>query len=287
MASLHPSVTAQPARSTQAGTGLSTHARRWLRRRRIERIAAVVLPLIVGAAGIGYWQATTSGHRTGSLLIPSFTEFASALGRLLGKGEFWHAAWTSESALLVAFGLAVAIGVPFGLLIGRHRRFDAFISGWVDIGVVTPTAVLMPMIIIIFGPTFWARVSVMFLFALTFVIIPCRTASMTVSDPLLSMARSYGANRIRLWREIIVPACAPGIFVGLRQGLAHAFTGMFLVELTYLAVGLGWIIQEFQTTFETADIFGVCFLIVAEAALLMAALQWVQSRMSGGSHAHR
>ena len=287
MASLHRAVRAHPASSTQAGDGPSTLGQRWLRQRRIERIAAVALPLVVGAIGIGYWQATTSGRHTGSVLIPSFTEFASAIGKLLGKGEFWQAAWTSESALLVAFGLAVGIGVPFGLLIGRHRRFDAFISGWVDIGVVTPTAVFMPMIIIIFGPTFWARVSVMFLFALTFVIIPCRTASMTVSDSLLSMARSYGADRFRLWREVIVPASAAGIFVGLRQGLAHAFTGMFLIELTYLAVGLGWLIEGYQTTFDTADVFGVCFLIVAEAAVLMAALQWVQTRLTGGSHAHR
>lgn len=253
----------------------------WRRRRRTERVAAMVLPVAVGVAGALLWQFGAAARRGGSVLLPTFTEFAGAVVRVLGSGAFWSALWTSESALLVGFAIAVAGGIPLGLYVGRHGTVDGLVSGYLDIAVVTPTAVFMPLVIVVLGPTFWARVVVIVVFALPFVVVPTRTGSATVPGALVAMTRSYGGSPGAVWREVVLPASVPAIFNGLRQGLAHALTGMVIIELTFLAVGIGRLIQDAQARFDAAGVFAVTFLIVAEGVVLMALLQRVQDRLSG------
>ena len=253
----------------------------WRRRRRVDRIAAVVLPVTIAAVGAGAWQVAATAATGGSVLIPTFTDFAGAVGHLLGSSAFWSALWTSESALLVGFGIAVAVGVPLGLYVGRHRTLDGLLSGYLDIAVVTPTAVFMPLVIVVLGPTFFARVVVIFVFALPFIVVPCRTGSATAPAPLVAMTRSYGGSTAAVWREVVLPASVPAIFTGLRQGLAHALTGMIIIELTFLAVGIGRLIQDSQAEFDSASVFAVTFLIIAQGVALMALLQGAQDRLSG------
>jgi ABC-type nitrate/sulfonate/bicarbonate transport system permease component len=253
----------------------------WRRRRRVNRIAAIVLPVILAVAGAVAWQVAATAAAGGSVLIPTFTDFAGVVVRLLGSSAFWMAMWTSQSALLVGFVIAVVVGVPLGLYVGRHKTLDGLLSGYLDIAVVTPTAVFMPLVIVVLGPTFWARVVVIVVFALPFVVVPCRTGSATAPAPLVAMTRSYGGTARAVWREVVLPASVPAIFTGLRQGLAHALTGMILVELTFLAVGIGRLIQDSQAQFDAASVFGVTFLIVMEGVVLMALLQRAQDRLSG------
>ncbi|MDT4908793.1 MAG: NitT/TauT family transport system permease protein [Pseudonocardiales bacterium] len=254
--------------------------RDWKRGRRRNRIAAIGLPLAIAIGFVSYWQYATTHRSNASVLIPTFTDFVRATWKLLGLGDFWHAVWVSESALLTAFGMAVAIGIPFGIYVGRHRTLDGLTSGYLDIAVVTPTAVFMPLIIVFLGPTYWARVTVIFIFAFAYIVLPCRVASSTVSGDLVDMAHSYGAKKTAVWRDVIVPASVPGIFAGLRQGVAHAFTGMFLIELTFLAVGLGYLIVGYEEAFDPAYVFGVSLIIVVQAAVCMSVFQYVENRLS-------
>jgi ABC-type nitrate/sulfonate/bicarbonate transport system permease component len=253
----------------------------WRRRRRVGRIAAVVLPITVAAAGATAWQVAATAGTGGSVLIPTFTDFVGAVVHLLGSPSFWSAVWTSQSALLVGFAIAVAVGVPLGLYVGRHATLDGLLSGYLDIAVVTPTAVFMPLVIVVLGPTFSARVVVIVVFALPFIVVPCRTGSATVPAPLVAMTRSYGGSTGAVWREVVLPASVPAIFTGLRQGFAHALTGMIIIELTFLAVGIGRLIQDSQAQFDAASVFAVTFLIIAEGVVLMALLQRAQDRLSG------
>jgi NitT/TauT family transport system permease protein len=251
----------------------------WRRKRRLDLAAAVGLPLIIGIAFVAYWQGATTGSGQ-NVLIPSFTSFVAAAFDQLGHGDFWSAVWTSESALLLALGVAIVLGIPFGLYLGRHRTLDGLVSGYLDSAVVTPTAVFMPLIIVAFGPTFWARAVVIFIFAFPYIVLPIRVSSSTVGTDLVDMASSYGASRWQVWRDILVPASVPGIFTGLRQGVAHAFTGMFLIELTFLAVGIGSLLTGYEESFDPASVFGISLLVVLEALAVMVLLQSAQNRLS-------
>ena len=238
----------------------------------------LVMPLTVAVPVVLIWQLVPG---RGNILIPTFSTFAIAVGRTVISPEFWQALATSELALLIGYVAAVAIGIPLGLAMGRYRWLEAAADPYVNIALITPLALVMPIVLIVFGLTLQARVVVVFMFALTFVVVPCRAGILTITENLWEMCRGYGASELQLWRELLVPGSLPAVMTGLRQGLAHAITGMLLAELTLLAVGLGKLILDAQGHYDSATIFAVVFLLIVQSVALLSGLSWLERRVRG------
>jgi len=253
---------------------------RWLRAQRRDRLWQVVMPVAVAVPVLAVWQLVPA---RGNILIPRFSTFAVAVSRTAVNPEFWQALATSELALLVAYSAAVVIGVPLGLAMGRLRWLEAIADPYVNIALITPAALVMPIILMVLGLTFWARVAVIFMFAITFVVVPCRAGMLTITSNLWEMCRCYGASELQLWRELLVPGCLPAMMTGLRQGLAHAISGMLVAELTLLAVGLGKLLLDAQGHYESATIFAIVFLLVLQSIGLMSLLSWLERRARGAA----
>ena len=238
----------------------------------------LVMPLTVAIPVILIWQLVPS---QGNILVPTFSTFALAVGRTAVSPDFWQALFTSELALLVGYAAAVVIGIPLGLAMGRLRWLEAAADPYVNIALITPLALVMPIVLMIFGLTFQARVVVIFMFAITFVVVPCRAGILTVTENLWEMCRGYGASELQLWRELLLPGSLPAVMTGLRQGLAHAISGMILAELTLLAVGLGKLLLDAQGHYDSATIFAVVFLLIVQSVAMLTCLSWIERRVRG------
>jgi NitT/TauT family transport system permease protein len=240
----------------------------------------LVMPLTVAIPLVLVWQLVPG---RGNILIPTFSTFAIAVGQTMLSAEFWQALATSELALLVGYLAAIVVGIPLGMAMGRYRWLEAAADPYVNIALITPLALVMPIVLMVFGLTFQARVVVIFMFAITFVVVPCRAGILTITENLWEMCRGYGASELQLWRELLLPGSLPAVMTGLRQGLAHAISGMLLAELTLLAVGLGKLILDAQGHYDSATIFAVVFLLIVQSVLLLSGLSWLERRVRGAA----
>jgi NitT/TauT family transport system permease protein len=236
------------------------------------------MPVLVAVLVLIAWQASAS---QGGFVIPTVPMFLASVGQQLAFSTFWSAIVTSETALALGFGAAVVLGIPVGLAAGRARAIEDVIDPYLSIAIITPMAIVMPIILMIFGLTFTARTVVVFIFAFPFVVVPVRAGVLTIAPELWEMCRSYGASELQLWWELLLPGTLPSMVSGLRQGLAHGFSGMILVELLLLAVGVGKLLLQYQATFDYAAIFAVVFLLVCESWLLMGMLTFLERRARG------
>jgi ABC-type nitrate/sulfonate/bicarbonate transport system permease component len=250
----------------------------WGRAIRRDRLWRIAMPLLTAVLIGLIWQRSAT---QGGFVIPTIPMFVASVGQQLASGRFWSALVTSETALAVGFGAAVLLGIPTGLAAGRARAVEDVIDPYLSIAIITPMAVIMPIMLMIFGLTFTARVVVVFIFAFPFVVVPVRAAVLTIAPELWEMCRSYGASEMRLWWELLLPGTLPAMVSGLRQGLAHGFSGMILVELLLLAVGVGRLLLQYQGSFDYSAIFAVVFLLVCESWLLMGALAFLERRARG------
>jgi ABC-type nitrate/sulfonate/bicarbonate transport system permease component len=248
----------------------------WRSARRRDLAWQLVLPVVVIVPVALLWQ--WAALRPGNLLLPTFTNFVTTAGHLLTSQRFWSALVTSEGALLIAYAAALGLGVPLGLAMGRARWLEGAVDPYLNIAVVTPMAIVMPLLLMIFGFSLVSRAIVIFVFAFPFVVVPCRAGVLTVSERLQEMARSFGAGELAMWREILLPGAMPSIMSGLRQGFAHALTGMIVAELSLLAVGFGRLLLEFKDSFDYASVFATVFLIICQSVIAMAALTFLERR---------
>ncbi len=203
-----------------------------------------------------------------SLLMPSFTETFAALLRLLVTRTLWEALWVSNQAMLLGFAIAALIGIPIGLLTGRWRIAERWISPYLSILLVTPMSALIPVVILATGLGLLSRTLVVFSFAFVPVVLNTRAGVQMIEPQWIEMTRAFGATERQLWFKVLLRGGLPAMLTGLRLGLIRAVSGMVAVELLLIAVGLGNLMLGFQGYFDAASLYATVLVVIAEAALL-------------------
>ena len=273
---LSPSVSAPPtaALEARAAERLRSQGRRRLRWQ-------VIAPLAVGIALVLGWEIYARG--VSSPLVPTPSRVFGALPTVLGDPDVWKGLINSDLSLLLGYAMAVGMGIPLGLLMGRVKTLDTFLGPLVDVAMVTPMVVVMPVVLMALGLTRQSQAIVIFLFAIPFVTVPCRAGARAVPEELTEMARSFGARESRIWREVLIPGSVPGIATGLRLGFGQAITGLVVVELTLLAIGVGQKLLSYQSSFKAAELFALVLVITVQSVIVMGLLRAVESRLSTGA----
>jgi ABC-type nitrate/sulfonate/bicarbonate transport system permease component len=240
---------------------------------RTLRLSLRLGSLIVFALG---WE--WAAGRMHSLLMPGFFVTLRALLGLVVSPVLWQALWVSNQAMLLGFAFGAIIGVPLGLLMGRWRPAERFVDPYLNILLATPMSALIPIIIMATGLGMVSRVLIVFSFAFVVIAINTRAGLRALDPAWIEMAHSFGATEAQMWRKILLRGALPAILTGLRLGLARSISGMLMVELVLLALGIGRLILDFQGSFESAQLYATVLVIVAEAVLLMQACKWLERR---------
>jgi NitT/TauT family transport system permease protein/taurine transport system permease protein len=178
-----------------------------------------------------------------------------------------------QSLKLVALGFAVAIatGVPLGLLMGWSLRAEALINPVFSIIRPIPPLAWIPLAILWLGLGDAAKVMVFWFDAFVPSVINSYTGVRRIEPYVIEAARMLGTPRYRFVREVLVPAAAPSIFTGMRLSLQASWTTLVAAELVGALYGLGRILNVAQQ-----DIYpGMIFVGMACVAIL----GWMTTRL--------
>ena len=186
----------------------------------------------------------------------------------------------SNQALVIGFGVSILLGLPLGLLIARFRAAEDYIDPYLSILLVTPMAALIPLLVMSLGIGLASRVVLVVVFAIPVVIVNARAGIRSIDRTLIEMATSYGAGERQIWREILLPGALPAIMTGVRLGLGRAVTGMVIIELLMVAVGVGSLILTYRAMFMPDMLYGVVVLVVIEALILVSLVRFVERRVA-------
>lgn len=239
----------------------------------------VAVKLVPLAIFLGGWEL--GARSLNAIDIPGVGDTIIALITTLGTPELWRALAESNQALVIGYGASVLIGIPLGLLIGRVRTADAITQSWLGILLITPVAMIVPILIMALGFNVIARSLIIFVFVLPMIVINCRTGVRTMQSDLIDMARSFGANERQLWFKTIIPAAAPAIFTGLRIGIGRAVTGMIIAEWLLAAVGIGALLLQYRGAFQADALFAVIIVILLESLVLVQVVRLLERRFTG------
>lgn len=230
--------------------------------------------LIVG----GIWEAFA--RAADLLLVPTFLDTAAGVFELLINPKVWQAFAISNQALVIGFAIAVVFGIPLGLVAARYRRAEGFIDPYLNILLVTPMAALIPILLMSLGIGLASRVLLVVVFSIPVIIVNARAGVRQVDPGLIEMATTYGAGEREIWRKILLPGALPAIMTGVRLGLGRGVTGMVIIELLMVAVGIGGLILNYQGRFQAALLYAVIVLVVLEALVLVQVVRQIEHRVA-------
>ncbi len=234
--------------------------------------------LIVLAIIGGIWQAYATAAQL--LLVPKFTDTMIGVVTLAINPDTWVAFMISNQALVVGFGISVVFGVLLGLGAARFRSIEGFVDPYLSILMVTPMAALIPILMMALGLDLSSRVVLVIVFAIPVIIVNSRTGVRQVDPNLIEMATSFGATEREIWVKILLPGALPAIMTGIRLGLGRGVTGMVIIELLMVAVGIGNLILRYQGNFSADLLYAVVILVIFEALILVSILRFIERKVA-------
>jgi NitT/TauT family transport system permease protein len=204
------------------------------------------------------------------MLFPPFSSVLVAMGDVVTSRSFGQAVWITLSSYALGMGLAAAVGIPLGILMGRFRSIDNMLNMWVNIFLSAPLSALVPVFMILFGLGTPTVVVTVFMFAVWIIVLDTRAGVQHISPSLLEMARSFGAGR-RERARIVLLGALPEILAGIRLGLIRGVKGVVIGQLLVSIIGVGALFALYQQNFLMAHFWALIVLLFA-FALTMADL---------------
>jgi ABC-type nitrate/sulfonate/bicarbonate transport system permease component len=175
--------------------------------------------------------------------------------QLFASGEIYHDLYVSGIELLGGYFLAVAVAIPFGIMVGWYKRMSYVFDPFINAMNATPRVALLPLVIIWLGIGILSKVGIIFIGAVFSVLINTRDGVKTTPVNLLNAARSFGASEWMVFKTVVIPSTIPFILTGLRLAVGRALVGVLVGELYAATAGIGFMITVAGATFQTDKVF--------------------------------
>jgi NitT/TauT family transport system permease protein len=215
---------------------------------------------------------------------PVFGSYPSAIAvafwDLVRTGQLQSALYDSLRPFALGYCLAIVVGVPLGLIIGRFRVAEAALGIYVTAGYAMPLVALVPLLILWLGLGFTVKVAVVFLMALFPICINTWLGVTAVPKTLIEVGKSFVAPDFVILRRIILPATLPYIMAGIRLAVGRAVVAMVIAEFFTTISGLGAVIINSANNFDTATMFVPIIILMVMAIGLNAFIGWVEHKVA-------
>ena len=207
--------------------------------------------LLIGLASVAAlaaaWVVLTGTGIISSARFPSPTEFWKAADQIATRGyaggTLLIQAWQSTRLVVLGFLVAVATGIPLGLLMGWSRRFEAVINPAFLLVRPIPPLAWIPLAIVWLGLGDGAKIMVIWFAAFVPSVINAYTGARNIDPIFVAAARVHGASTARTIWEIVIPGSLPMIFTGLRLSLQASWTTLVAAELVGAFYGMGRVLD--------------------------------------------
>jgi NitT/TauT family transport system permease protein len=232
--------------------------------RTIPSGAGLALSLVLAALA---WKALVVIRGYPSFVLPAPEVVLGRLAEELSGGPLLHHGAVTLAEALGGFALALAVSLPLGYLLAHSPRLERLLAPQLAATQAVPVVAIAPLIILWVGTGLDAKMLVAALVTFFPILSSAVVALRGVPRELLEMATISGASRRQALWHVELPLALPGIFGGVKAGLALATTGAVVGEFVSGRDGLGALINISRGLFDTPLMFVA---LIALAALTLA-----------------
>ena len=176
-----------------------------------------------------------------------FTEWTSTepkYGVSLFTPIYYEHILVSVRRVMLAFFIAVAAGVPLGILLGWSRTFYNFVFPIVELLRPIPPLAWVPFAVLILPGVEASVVLVTLLAAFFATVLNTLLGVWSINDDYFRAAHCLGYRRIDVLTRIIIPGAMPFVFTGLQIAMGVAWFSLVGGEMIAGRSGLGFLIFD-------------------------------------------
>jgi len=241
-----------------------------------EKLRSFIRGAVTLLAAAALYEALARSGWFAPALMPTLPKIAATLIAALADGSMLAHAAATLYRVMVGLALAVAVGLPLGVLMGRFRAVENFVLPLASALMPIPSLAWVPVFILWFGLGNIVAILIVFYAALFPMLLNTWSGVRAVNPLWLRAAGAMGANERALFWKVIIPGASPFIITALRQAFLRAWIAVVGAEMLAASdFGLGWVIFDAKE-FLNAD------LMLASLAVI-GAIGFVFERLVFGS----
>src|SRR5437764_9528938 len=206
---------------------------------RSNRLAEMLVFLLSIAAALAFWEVIS---RTGVISqkdLPSMSTTFRELWSLLKTADFWIAFAQTVRGWALGLGVAAALAVPIGILLGSSDFAASAFRVPIEFLRPIPSAALIPLLFLTLGTTLKSEIFLAAFGAFWPLLVQTMYGVRDVDPLALDTARSFGVGRLERLYRLKLPSAVPYTATGLRISSAVSLILAFTAELFMGNPGLG------------------------------------------------
>ena len=189
---------------------------------------------------LGHW-ATPELQRK---FLPGVDEVVGKIIYLLINKDFISDIGVSLYRIYLSFFVACLVAVPLGLIMGCCVKVRALVNPTVGGLRYLPAASFVPLLLVYLGPTDTAKMALLFLGCVFFLIALILDNVLAVPKEFVESAQTMGADRKHIILRVALPAAAPQILDSMRNMIAVSWTYLVIAEIVAATDGIGAVMMR-------------------------------------------
>jgi ABC-type nitrate/sulfonate/bicarbonate transport system permease component len=197
------------------------------------------LPLLLLAIA---WEVVARLELVSTTALPPLSDVITAGIAMVKDGELICNGASSLYRAGAGLGLAILIGGTIGIAMAWWKPVNVLVAPLVEVFYPLPKSALIPVTVIWLGFGDGSKILLIFLGCMLPVTIGAFNGARSSEQVLVWSARSMGASRLRMLRDVVIPSAMPELLNGIRTALALSFILLVSSELIVAQKGFGHLI---------------------------------------------
>ncbi len=212
-----------------------------------------VLPPVFGMAlMVGIWALFTMNSSTFPTPAATFDAAVTLFADPFyskgpnDQGIGWNILFSLER-VAVGFGLAAAVGIPMGFIIGRFEFMNRMFSPLISLLKPVSPLAWLPIGLLVFKAANPAAIWTIFICSIWPMVVNTAVGVQRVPQDYLNVARVLNLSEWKVITRILFPAVLPYMLTGVRLSVGTAWLVIVAAEMLTGGVGIGfWVWDEWN-----------------------------------------
>jgi ABC-type nitrate/sulfonate/bicarbonate transport system permease component len=208
-----------------------------------------------------WWTISITGI-VSPLLLPPPLAVGQNLTSLLLNGTLNNDISSTVYRFAIGYIGGVISGIPIGLLMGMSRLSYQLLEFPVDFFRSIPVTALFPLFLLCFGIGDASKIAMVWMAVIFIIIVNAAYGVIQAPKKRLQMARSFRANRLQIFRDIIIWESIPQIVVGMRIALSTALIVVIVGEMFIgTQYGIGQRLYDAYSKSLTEELYSMILIV--------------------------
>lgn len=245
---------------------ISQDRKKYLRRKKINRIAILMVQIMIVVGFITVWETLANAGVIDSFIASQPSRIVRTFMNL-SQNDLLHHVWVTCFETSVGFGLGAILGVLIAIILWWSKFLSKVADPFLVVLNSLPKIALGPIIIIWVGAGMGAIIVMALAISLIVTVLEILNGFLNTDKELLKMARTFNATKLQILTKIVIPANISTFINSLKVNIGLSLVGVISGEFLVSKAGLGYLIVYGGQVFQLD--------LVMTSVIILSAVAWV------------